>query len=61
MRIIIKLIKKIVVAVFFIYGFNLIGQSINLIIPLNIYTISYTSLFGISGFISLLFILLYVY
>ena len=61
MRIIIKTIKKIIVVSFFIYGFNLIGQSLNLIIPINVYTISYTTLFGLSGFISLLFLLLYVY
>ena len=53
MSYIIKFIKKIVFACFFIYGYNLIAQSINLIIPLNTYTILYTSIFGVFGFISL--------
>ena len=59
MRIIIKSIRKILFASFFIYGFNLLGQSFDLIIPLNIYTIGYTGLFGLSGFLSLLFLLIF--
>ena len=61
MHFIFKLIKKIVISSFFIYGFNILAQSINIIIPLNIYTITYTSLFGIGGFFSLIIVLLYGY
>ena len=59
MHIIFKIIKKIIIASFFIYGFNMISQSIDIIIPLNIFTIFYTSTFGLFGFASLIIVLLY--
>ena len=59
MHIIFRLLKKTIVMSFFIYGFNLLSQSIGIIIPLNLYTISYTTLFGLNGFLSLVIILIY--
>ena len=39
---------------FLIYAFNIIGVNFNIIIPINIWTIGFTSIFDISGIIVLL-------
>ncbi len=47
-------IKKIILAFCFIYGFDLIASGMNLFIPLNIITIAIVSLLGLPGLLSLL-------
>ena len=56
---IIKLIRNLMFSILFIYGYNLLAQSLNLTIPFNIFTIGFVFIFGIPGFISLLLILLF--
>ena len=51
------LIKKIILAVLFLYSYNFISASFNLIIPINIITILIVSLFDFSGIVFLIFIL----
>ena len=53
--------KKIIISAFFIYGYNVFAQNLNLIIPLNVFTISYVTFFGVPGLISLIFVLLYAF
>jgi len=54
-----QLIKKILFAVFFIYGYNILAKPLNIIIPFNYITILYVSLFGVTGLFSL--ILIYIF
>ena len=56
-----KIIRRLLLCCFFIYGFNIMGQKINIILPINIFTISYTSIFGLFGFISLIIIYLFAF
>lgn len=56
-----RLIKNIILAGFFICGYNVLASSLNLIIPLNIITILYVALFGVSGLLSLIVILLFAF
>lgn len=50
---ILKIIKKIVISIIVLYGYNLITQPFNLNIPINVITISIMVLFDTSGFIGL--------
>ena len=52
-----ELIKKIVISAFILYGYNLIAAPINLIIPINIITISILTIFGIPSLLLLILIL----
>lgn len=50
---ILKIIKKLVISIIVLYGYNLITQPFNLNIPINIITILIMVLFNTSGFIGL--------
>lgn len=52
-----KFIKKIILSIFLLYGYNFIAQSIGIIIPINIYTVLLLSLLGIPSLFALIFIL----
>lgn len=54
MKIILNILKKVVIAFCIVYLFNLIGVGLNIIIPLNIITITVVSLLGIPGLLSLI-------
>ena len=50
---ILKLIKKIIISILILYGYNIATQSFNLNIPINIYTVLIITLFDGSGFLGL--------
>lgn len=50
---IIVILKKIVSNIFLLFSLNIIINSFSVIIPINIYTIIYSSLLGIPGILSL--------
>ena len=52
----IKYIKKIIMASFLIYAFNMVAIKFNVVIPINLWTIGFTTFFDISGLIILLII-----
>lgn len=56
-----KFIKRIILSIFVLYGYNLISASIGMIIPINIYTILTLSLLGLPALFSLIFILVIVF
>ena len=51
-----KYLKRIIMGSFLIYAFNMIAVNFNIILPINLWTIGFTSLFDISGLIILLII-----
>lgn len=53
MKIILFIIKRVILAFCLIYAFNLIVGGLNLLIPLNVITISVVSLLGMSGLLAL--------
>ena len=52
----VKYIKKFVMGAFLIYAFNVIAVNFNIIIPINIWTICFTSIFDFVGLIVLILI-----
>ena len=58
---ILKLMKKIIVSAFFIYGYNIIAAPLSLIIPINLITVLAVSLLGIPALLSFIIILLLIF
>lgn len=58
---ILKVLKKIIVSAFFIYGYNLIAAPLSLVIPINLITVLAVSLFGIPALLSFIIILLLIF
>ena len=52
----IKYIKRIIMAAFLIYAFNMVAVNFNIVLPINVWTIGFTAVFDISGLIILLII-----
>ena len=48
--------KKTIMASFLIYAFNMIAVNFNIVLPINIWTIIFTSFFDVTGLIVLLII-----
>ena len=58
-RLIIKIIKKIILGIILLFGYNTFLSSLNLMIPINMVTIVISSFLDVSGIIGLaLFLLL---
>ena len=51
-----KYLKKVIMAAFLIYAFNVVAVNFGIILPINYWTIGFTTLFDISGLIILLII-----
>lgn len=47
------LIKKIIISAFVIYSYNLIAINLNIIIPINFWTLGLVSIFGTPAFVAL--------
>ncbi len=52
----IKILKRIIMSAFLLYAFNMVAINFNIILPINIWTIMFTSLFDVSGLTILLLI-----
>ena len=48
-----RLIKRFIVSMFVLYGFNIITSNFNMMVPINIYTTSFVLLFGFPGLFTL--------
>ena len=46
---VIKYLKKVIMAAFLLYAFNMVAINFNIVLPINIWTIAFTSLFDMSG------------
>lgn len=56
-----KIIKRIVVSSFLLYGYNLLVQPIGLIVPINVITVGVISILGIPAMLGLIFLLAFIY
>lgn len=56
-----SILKKIVLSAFMLYGYNLIASPINMIIPINIFTVGILTLFGLPAIFSLIIILVLIF
>lgn len=56
-----KWIRKIIISSFLLYGYNLLVQPLNLMIPINVITVLAVAILGVPALISLILILIYIY
>lgn len=61
LKIVLKAVKRIVFSSFLLYGYNLLVSPLNLIVPINVITVSALSIFGIPALISFVFVYLIVF
>ena len=61
LKILIKILKRIIISSFLLYGYNLIVQPLGLFIPINIITISVLTILGIPALLALIFIIVLIY
>ena len=55
------ILKKIIMAVFLLYGYNLLAAPLNFIIPINIITVSLVTILGVPALLSLILVLVVVF
>lgn len=53
MKFILFVVKKIILSAFILYGYNLIAVNFNMIIPINVYTLSFITFLGSPALIAL--------
>ncbi|HPF82858.1 MAG TPA: pro-sigmaK processing inhibitor BofA family protein [Bacilli bacterium] len=58
---IIKIVRRVILSFIIIYGYNLLISPINLIIPINLVTLTYTTILGIPAFLSIIVVSLLIY
>lgn len=56
-----KILKKVILACFLLYGYNLIAMPLGVIIPINLITVFFISLFGVSALFSFITIFLIMF
>ena len=53
LKALLNIIKKIIISIIVLYGYNMVTQSFNLNIPINIITVMIITIFDGSGFLGL--------
>lgn len=61
LKIVLKVVKRIVFSSFLLYGYNLLVNPLNLMVPINVVTVSSLSIFGVPALISFIFVYLVVF
>lgn len=56
-----KILKKITVSFFLLYAYNLIIEPLNLIVPINVITLTSVSIFGIPALLSFIAISIFIF
>ncbi len=51
-----KYLRKVICASYLLYVFNIVAINFNIVLPINIWTIGFTSIFNVGGLIILLVI-----
>ena len=54
MKILFKIVKKLCLGIFSIYSVNVLFSLVNIVIPINMYTIGMSSFLGMFGIISVI-------
>lgn len=60
-KFLLKILKKVVIGMILLFGYNTFLSSLNLMIPINVITIIVTSFFDVPGIIGLALFLLFNY
>lgn len=61
LKIVLKVVKRIVFSSFLLYGYNLLVNPLNLMVPINVITVLALSIFGVPALISFIFVYLVVF
>lgn len=61
LKLLFKILKRIIVSSFLLYGYNLLVQPIGLIIPINVFTVGVISILGIPSLLAFIFVLVLIY
>ena len=61
MKYVISILKRIIFGFFILYSFNIISSNFNLVIPINVVTVSIVSLLGFPALFALVLFLILVY
>lgn len=61
LKVIIKILKRIIISSFLLYGYNLIVQPLGLSIPINIITVSVLTILGVPALLALISIVVLIY
>ena len=61
MKYVISILKRIIFGFFVLYSFNIISSNFNLVIPINVVTITIVSLLGFPALFALVLFLILVY
>ena len=61
LKLMLKIVKKIIIGMIILFGYNTFLSSLNLLIPINMVTIVIASLFDVPGIIGLVLFLLINY
>ena len=61
MKHIFNFIKKIILSAVILYGFNLIAAPLNIIVPINIFTVGIILLLGMPGLACMVFSLVFLF
>lgn len=56
-----KIMRRIIISSFLLYGYNIIVQPIGLIIPINIITIGALTILGVPALLCLIFVFIFIY
>ena len=51
-----KILKRMIMGSFLIYTFNIIAIKFNIVLPINLWTVSFTSIFDVVGLVILILI-----
>lgn len=60
-KLVFKVVKKVIIGMLLLFGYNTFLSSLNLMIPINVITIVIASLFDVPGIIGLAVFLLFNY
>lgn len=55
------LLKKVVISAFVLYGYNLIASPLNLVIPINVFTVGTLTFLGLPAIFSFIIILVLIF
>ena len=60
-KFLLKIVKKVVIGMILLFGYNMFLSSLNLMIPINVVTIIIASIFDVPGIVGLALFLLFNY
>ena len=60
-KFLLKIVKKVVIGMILLFGYNMFLSSLNLMIPVNVITIIIASIFDVPGIVGLALFLLFNY